>query len=144
MIDTSDHITGKSGLSLTITASKDGAAFASISPTVTDRSNGWYELALTTSHTDTLGDFALHITGSAADPTDIVDQVVALLPGDPETLTSAYDAAKTAAQAGDVMKVSSGTGANQVDLTSGKVNVGKMNSAAVLGTGIPADLWRGS
>jgi ABC-type cobalamin/Fe3+-siderophores transport system ATPase subunit len=38
-------------------------------------------------------------------------------------LTSAYDPAKTAAQAGDVMKVSSGTGANQVDLSSGRVKI---------------------
>ncbi len=107
MVDSGDHVTGKTGLTLTITASKDGAAFASISPTVTERGTGWYSLALTTSHTDTLGDFALHITGSAADPTDIVDQVVALLPGD-------------------------------------AVNVGKMNSVTLLGTGAPGDLWRGT
>lgn len=85
MVQSSDHVTGLAGLSLTITASKDGAAFASISPTVTDRGNGWYALALTSGHTDTLGDLALHITGSAADPTDLVDQVVVSLPG---TLTS--------------------------------------------------------
>ncbi len=60
------------------------------------------------------------------------------------SLTAAYDAAKTAAQAGDTMKVSSGTGAGQVDLTSGKVNVGKMNDATLTGTGQPADLWRGA
>ncbi len=59
-------------------------------------------------------------------------------------LTAAYDAAKTASQAGDTMKVSSGTGANQIDLTSGKVNVGKINDASVAGTGVPADLWRGA
>lgn len=82
MVQTSDHITGLAGLTLTITASKDGAAFASITPTVTDRGNGWYNLALTTSHTDTLGDLALHVTGAAADPTDIVDEVVTGLPGD--------------------------------------------------------------
>ncbi len=35
-----------------------------------------------------------------------------------------------------------GTGANQIDLTSGKVNVGKINSTAVIGTGISSDLWR--
>lgn len=39
-------------------------------------------------------------------------------------LTSAYDAAKTAAQAGDIMKVSSGTGANQISLAAGLVTVG--------------------
>lgn len=77
MSDSSDHITGKTGLTLTITASKAGAAFASITPTVTERTNGWYQLALTSSHTDTLGDFALHITGASADALDVMMQVVA-------------------------------------------------------------------
>lgn len=36
-------------------------------------------------------------------------------------LTTAYDLAKTAAQTGDIMKVSNGTGSNQVALTSGAV-----------------------
>ena len=81
MVDSTDHVTGKTGLTLTITASKDAAAFASISPTVTELSSGWYKLALTTSHTDTLGDLAIHITGTGADPTDLVDQVVAFDPG---------------------------------------------------------------
>lgn len=71
MVDSTDHVTGKTGLTLTITSSKDGAAFASITPTVTERGNGWYSLALTTAHTDTLGDLALHITGTAADPNDM-------------------------------------------------------------------------
>lgn len=72
MVDSTDHVTGKAGLTLTITASKDGGAFASISPTVTERGNGWYSLALIASHTDTLGDLALHITGTGADPADMV------------------------------------------------------------------------
>ncbi len=76
MVGTADHITGLAGLTLTITASKDGAAFASISPTVTDLGNGWYSLALTTTHTNTLGALAFHITGAAADPTDFADLVV--------------------------------------------------------------------
>lgn len=82
MTDSTDHVTGKTGLTLTITASKAGAAFASISPSVTERGNGWYSLALTTSHTDTLGDFALHITSSGADPTDCLAQVRANILGD--------------------------------------------------------------
>lgn len=76
MVATSDHVTGLAGLTLTITASKDGAAFASITPTVTDLGSGYYNLALTTTHANTLGDFAMHITGAAADPTDVIDQVV--------------------------------------------------------------------
>lgn len=76
MIDSTDHITGKAGLTLTITASKNGAAFASITPTVTDLGTGKYKLELTTSHTDTLGDLALYITGTGADPKDEFAQVV--------------------------------------------------------------------
>lgn len=72
-----DHVAGLASATLTITASKDGAAFASISPTVTDRGNGWYNVALTASHTDTLGDLALHVTASGADPTDLLCRVVA-------------------------------------------------------------------
>jgi hypothetical protein len=83
MTDSADHITGKTGLTLTITASKAAAAFASITPTVTELVNGWYKLALTTSHTDTIGDLALHVTGTGADPLDTrVGQVMVALPDD--------------------------------------------------------------
>lgn len=82
MTDSADHITGKTGLTLTITASKNGAAFASITPTVTERGSGWYNLALTASHLDTLGDFALHVTGTGADPSDLAFEVIAYDPAD--------------------------------------------------------------
>lgn len=82
MTDSADHVSGKTGLTLTITASKAGAAFASITPTVTELSNGWYKLALTSSHTDTLGDFALHITATGADPTDVSMAVAARINDD--------------------------------------------------------------
>lgn len=77
MTDSTDQTAGKTGLTLTITASKDGAAFASITPTVTERGNGWYNLALTTSHTDTLGNLALHITSTGADPSDLNHVIIA-------------------------------------------------------------------
>lgn len=70
LVSNTDHVTGAAGLALTVTTSKDGAAFATITPTVTDRSNGWYNIALTSGHTDTLGDLAFHITASGADPCD--------------------------------------------------------------------------
>ncbi len=72
MVQASDHVTGLAGLTLTITSSKDGAAFASIAPTVTDRGSGWYAVALDAGMLDTLGDLALHITGAAADPADLL------------------------------------------------------------------------
>jgi len=75
MTDSADRVSGKTGLTLTVTASKDGAAFGSISPTVTERGNGWYNLALTTAHTDTLGDLVIRATGTGADPSDLALQI---------------------------------------------------------------------
>lgn len=82
MTDSSDHVTGKAGLTLTITASKDGGAFASIVPDVTERGNGWYSAALTATHTDTLGDLALHITAPGSDPSDVMCRIVANIESD--------------------------------------------------------------
>ena len=68
MADSSDHVTGKTGLTLSVEISKDGGAFASISPTVTERGNGWYSLALTEADTDTVGDLVVRCTATGADP----------------------------------------------------------------------------
>jgi hypothetical protein len=76
MTQAADHVTGITGATLTITASKNGGAFASITPTVTERGTGWYNLALDTAMTDTLGDLALHITAASADPSDLYARVV--------------------------------------------------------------------
>jgi hypothetical protein len=78
MASSTDHVAGATGLALTITASKAGGAFTAITPAVTERGNGWYALALTAAHTDTLDDLAIHVTGgSGADPTDLLCRVVA-------------------------------------------------------------------
>ncbi len=77
-----DHITGIAGVTPVITLSKNGGAFAGISPVVSDRGNGWYNIQLTTSHTDTVGDLALHITGTGADPADLVMYVMTKVPQD--------------------------------------------------------------
>ncbi len=81
MTQSADHVTGLAGATLTINASADGGAFSPITPVVTDLTNGWYSLALTTTHTQTLGDLVLHITATSADPTDLLMQVVLDLPG---------------------------------------------------------------
>lgn len=104
MTDSADHVTGKASLTLTITASKDGGAFAAISPAVTERGNGWYSLALTTAHTDTLGDLALHVTASGADPSDVREQVFAGLPGESVAVASiAANAVNASALAADAV-----------------------------------------
>jgi hypothetical protein len=70
MTSSTDHFSGKTGLTLTINASKDGAAFSSIAPTVNERGNGWYGVSFATAHLDTLGELALHVTATGADAGD--------------------------------------------------------------------------
>lgn len=82
MIDSTDRVTGKTGLTLTVTVSKDGGAFGAIAPVVTERGDGWYSVALTASDTDTVGDLALHITGAGADNFDETCDVQADVPTD--------------------------------------------------------------
>jgi hypothetical protein len=75
MIASSDHISAKTTASPVILLSKAGGAFATAGGTITEVSNGWYKIALTTTDTNTTGDLAYYITGSSADDTDFVDQV---------------------------------------------------------------------
>lgn len=91
-----DHVSGISGETLTVELSKNGAPFISISPSIADRSYGWYRISLTSSHTDTSGDFVLHITSANSDPTDIIytvggvpttDDIATRMNTDPKTLT---------------------------------------------------------
>jgi hypothetical protein len=65
-IRSADSGDGLAGATLTISLKKSGGSFSTITPTVTDKGNGWYDLALTTSHTDTLGVAVLHITAPGA------------------------------------------------------------------------------
>lgn len=82
MVDSSDHVTGKTGLTVTVTLSKDAAAFAAAGGSVTEISSGWYKIALNTTDTGTLGDLAIHCAATGADPTDFKEQVVAFDVGD--------------------------------------------------------------
>jgi hypothetical protein len=104
LTDSTDHVTGLTGATLTIALSKNGAAFGAITPVVTERGDGWYSLAMTTSHTDTLGDLVLHITAASADPIDLREQVFALLPGDSVVVASiAANAVNASALATDAV-----------------------------------------
>lgn len=66
----SDHITAATGKTLTVTASKDGGAFAAIGGTVTEISSGWYKVALTTTDVNTLGTLIIRATASACDDSE--------------------------------------------------------------------------
>lgn len=81
MVSAADSVTGLTGLTVTVTISKNGAAFASAGGSVTEIGNGWYYLGANTTDTGTLGDLLLHATATGADPTDAAYEVVADLPG---------------------------------------------------------------
>ena len=97
MTDAADHVTGLAGLTLTFTLGKNGGNDSSISPSYTDRGDGVYSVDLTTSHTDTLGDLWLHVTGADADPCDEFFDVRNALPGESVTVESIGNNVITAA-----------------------------------------------
>lgn len=72
LVQSSDHITGLTGATATVTLSKNGAAFASPSGAVSEIANGWYKVAANATDTNTLGPLALHATAASGDPCDIV------------------------------------------------------------------------
>ncbi len=123
-----DHVSGVTGTTLTITTSKDGAAFGAITPTVTERGNGWYWLALTTGHVDTLGGMAYHVTASGCDNADWADEVVVDLPG------TGVDVTKIANDANAATNLKNGTLGN-VLVT---VGTGSTTSSIVTGALPPA------
>lgn len=92
MTDADTHINGIAGLTLSVSISKNGGAFSSISRTITDRGYGWYNVALLSSDTNTLGDLVLHVDGGAtADPTDLVLSVSATTNDDVYALLQVVD-----------------------------------------------------
>lgn len=81
LVASSDHISALTGATPTVTLSKNGAAFASPSGTVSEIANGWYKVAGNATDTATLGPLALHATAASADPCDIlVANIVAYNP----------------------------------------------------------------
>lgn len=102
MADSTDGKTGKTGLTCTVTISKSGGSFSSPAGAVSEIANGFYKVAGNATDTNTLGPLLLHATGTGADPADKEYSVVAF---DPQ-----------------VTYITSGTGTDQILLTSGKVS----------------------
>ena len=82
MVDSTDHITGKTGLTPTVTLSKNGGAFASPAGAVSEIGNGLYKVAANATDSSVLGSLVLHATAAGADPCDIEFEVVAFDPQD--------------------------------------------------------------
>ena len=84
MVDSSNHISPKTGLSPSVQISKAGGSFATAGGTVAEIGNGWYRITLSTADTNTLGSLAFYITATGADPVSFSIQVVGF---DPESST---------------------------------------------------------
>lgn len=151
MVDSSDHITGKTGLTPTVTLSKNGATFTSPSGAVSEIANGLYKVAGNTTDSNTLGSLILHATATGADPVDVEFEVVAFDPQDsvrmgqtalPNVAAGALNGlplsadtvgrvdvlkingtSQTARDIGASVLLSSGTGTGQVNLALGRVGI---------------------
>ena len=71
MLDSTDHVTPKTGLTVTATRSLDGAAFAACANAVSEVSNGWYKLNLDATDTNA-NVIAFKFTATGADATNML------------------------------------------------------------------------
>lgn len=90
LILSSDHITGATGQTPTVTICKSGGTFAPPLGAVSEVANGWYEVAANPIDANTLGPLLLHATAAGCDPRDsefaVVDYNPTLvLPNSPPT-----------------------------------------------------------
>ena len=90
MVDSTDHVTGKTGLTPTVTISKNGGAFASPAGAVTELSSGWYAIAGNATDRNTVGELLIHATATGADPLDDRYLIVPFDPFDANALGMAY------------------------------------------------------
>lgn len=131
MLDSTDHVTGKTGLSPTVTIRKAAGSFASPAGAVTEIANGWYKVAGNATDTGTLGPLLLHATGTGADPVDDRYEIVAFDPQDAVRLgITALPNAAAEASGGIVTR---GTGTGQISVAGGRANadVTYWNAAAI-------------
>lgn len=125
MVDSTDHITGKTGLSPTVTISKNGGSFASPSGAVTEVGNGLYKVAGNATDSNTVGELWIHATGTGADPTDTSYTIVAYDPFDSVRLGLTALPNAAAESAGGLY--TRGSGAGQINQSAN----GQIDSNAV-------------
>lgn len=82
MVDATDHVTGKTGLGLTVRLSKNGGTFAAPAGTILELGFGFYFVTPNATDTDTLGVLALTATATGADRCAMAYEVVANLESD--------------------------------------------------------------
>lgn len=82
MADETDLVTGETGLSPTVTISKNQGAFGAASGSVAEVGGGWYALAGNATDRNTLGELAIHATATGAAAADVKVDIVSHDPFD--------------------------------------------------------------
>lgn len=80
MIDSTDHVSAKTGLTPTVTISKNGGAFGAAAGAVAEIANGWYSYAGHATDRNTLGTLAINAAAAGADDADLLCQIVSYDP----------------------------------------------------------------
>jgi hypothetical protein len=113
MVSSTDHVTAVTGITPTVTLSKNGGAFGAAAGAVSEIGSGWYALAGNATDRATVGELALHATGTGADPFDTAYTIVPWDPFDAVRLglTALPNAAAEAAGG----LYTRGTGAGQIN-----------------------------
>lgn len=70
MVLSSDHITGATGKTPTVTIAKNTGTYAAPAGAVTEVGNGFYQIAPNSTDANTLGPLLVHATASGCDPCD--------------------------------------------------------------------------
>lgn len=115
LVLSSDHITGATGLTPTVTISKNGGAFASPSGAVTEIANGWYKIAGNATDTGTLGALIVHVSVATADVKDDLHEVFAINPQDAVRLGLTSLPNAIAGATGGIPSAQNSNGAVRVD-----------------------------
>jgi hypothetical protein len=140
MVLTSDHTSPATGLSPTVTISKNAGAFASPAGAVSEIGNGWYKIAANATDTNTLGPLLVYATAGTADQAIPVFYTVVAY--DPQAATnlglSALPTA-TAAASGGLLTYGSSTG--QLNPTSGAMPLTTGQNVATINSLAPPTNW---
>lgn len=150
MVNSTDHVSAVTGLTPTVTLSKNGGSFASPSGSVTEIANGWYQVAGNATDTNTLGPLVLHATGTGADPFDAIFPVVAFNPRDSVRMGMTALPNAAAEAAGGLYTRGSGAGqinqnangqvdARAVAISSGAITSGAFAAGAIDASAIATD-----
>ena len=151
MIDSALHIAGKTGLSPTVTISKNGGAFGAPAGSVTELANGWYKIAGNATDADTLGPLLVHAEATGADPVDDRYQVVKqnrrtssmdLVLAKTTNLTGLNDIAATSIVSSGAITTAGGKAAATVaagDLASGAITAAVFAANAINAAALATD-----